>query len=194
MANTWIISDTHFGHQNICKFLNEDGTPLRPWDNADEMDEVLVSNWNSVVNSSDTVYHLGDVVMNRKALPIMDRLNGKKKLILGNHDIFDVFKDYSKYFYRVHGSVKLDNLLLTHIPVHSDSVPHWALANVHGHIHSRVIDHPKHYNVSVENIGYIPISIEDLKSRIIKHQAKYAVDITNNNVNVSNMMTQETTV
>lgn len=194
MANTWIISDTHFGHQNICKFVNEDGSPLRPWDNADEMDEVLVNNWNSVVKPADTVYHLGDVVMNRKALPIMTRLNGKKKLVLGNHDIFDVYDDYAKYFYRVHGSVKLDNLLLTHIPVHIDSVPHWALANVHGHIHSRVIDHPLYYNVSVENIDYIPISIEDLKLRIATRQANYISDIKKNDVIVNNNVTQETTV
>jgi calcineurin-like phosphoesterase family protein len=89
MADIFIISDTHFGHQNACKFLRKDGvTKLRPWDNAEEMDEALIENWNKVVKPNSRVYHLGDVVINRRALPTLYRLNGDKVLIKGNHDIF----------------------------------------------------------------------------------------------------------
>ena len=63
MSATWLISDPHFGHANICRFLNDDGSKLRPWDTPEEMDEVLVSNWNSVVRPKDRVYCLGDVVL-----------------------------------------------------------------------------------------------------------------------------------
>jgi calcineurin-like phosphoesterase family protein len=175
MSNTFIISDTHFSHTNICRFLREDGTPLRPWDDVDAMDEAMVNNWNSVVRPNDTVYHLGDVVINRRALQILDRLNGSKRLILGNHDIFD-HSDYTKYFKRLHGSHKLNNLLLTHIPVHVDSVPKWALANVHGHIHAQDVNHPLFYNVSVENINYTPISLEDLQQKICNKQIKFNID------------------
>ena len=175
MSNTFLISDTHFSHANICRFLREDGGPLRPWDDIEAMDEAMVANWNSVVGTNDTVYHLGDVVMSRRFLPIIDRLNGSKRLILGNHDIFD-YTDYAKYFKRLHGSHKLDNLLLTHIPVHLDSVPKWALANVHGHIHAQDVKHPLFYNVSVENINYTPISLEDLRQKILDKKIEYQVD------------------
>lgn len=81
--NNWIISDTHCGHENIIKYCN------RPYKNAAHMDEDLVQRWNNRVKPGDIVYHLGDVGMNKgdEYLPkIIARLNGKKILILGNHD------------------------------------------------------------------------------------------------------------
>lgn len=49
MTNVFLVSDTHFGHQNICKFKNNDGTPLRPWDDVAEMDEEMVKRWNDTI-------------------------------------------------------------------------------------------------------------------------------------------------
>lgn len=49
MANIFLIADTHFSHLGVCQFLNNDGTKLRPFDNIEEMDEILIQNWNSVV-------------------------------------------------------------------------------------------------------------------------------------------------
>jgi len=68
MPEVFIISDTHFGHNNIVKFNRSDGSPLRPWDNVDQMDDALIKNWNSVVGKEDKVYHLGDATMNSKSL------------------------------------------------------------------------------------------------------------------------------
>ena len=119
MPNTFVISDTHFGHENTCtKFKRDDGTPLRPFANAEEMDEAMVQRWNDVVGKNDTVYHLGDVVINKKFLPIMDRLNGRKKLIMGNHDIFGA-KEYLKYFYEICSyRVFVDEFIFSHVPLH----------------------------------------------------------------------------
>jgi len=167
---TYITSDSHFGHANICNFLREDGTKLRPWINPDDMDDFMVSQWNSVVKPTDQVIHLGDVVMNRRCLTTLDKLNGKKILILGNHDIFD-HSDYLKYFKRLHGSMKLDNLLLTHIPVHTDSIARWALANAHGHIHEKVISDAKYINLCVEQTDYRPLALYEVKERAVKAQA-----------------------
>lgn len=141
MKDIFLISDTHFGHANICKFFNEDGSPLRPWDDPSIMDEEMIERWNSVVKPNDVVYHLGDVVMNRKCLGTLKRLNGDKRLIMGNHDIFD-HNDYLEHFSRLHGCFKLEDMMLTHIPLHTDSVGRWATANIHGHIHSQEINHP----------------------------------------------------
>lgn len=169
--NIFFISDTHFSHKRICEFIREDGiTPVRHWNDVEQMNEDLISNWNSVVKTNDKVYHLGDVCMNKRNLNIVERLNGNKELILGNHDSFH-WSEYTKYFKNLHGTLKVDSFILTHVPIHIDSITNWCLANIHGHIHEKVINHHKYFNVSVENINYTPISIEDLKSKILKNLA-----------------------
>ncbi len=166
MAETFLISDTHFGHVNVCKFLRSDGTKLRPWDDVDEMDEVLCNNWNKVVHPNDKVYHLGDVCINRKSIKTLARLNGTKILVRGNHDIFN-YEEYAPYFKDIRGTHKLDNFILSHIPIHPDSVARWAKGNIHGHLHDgRVMDRntidPRYVCVSVENINYTPISFDEI--------------------------------
>jgi len=79
MPSVFLVSDTHFGHLGMCKFTQNDGvTKLRPWTDPEEMDEAMVKMWNETVKPTDKVYHLGDVVINRKAMSIMHRLNGDK--------------------------------------------------------------------------------------------------------------------
>lgn len=191
MSNIFLISDCHWGHEKTCTvFKRADGSPLRPFSNAEEMNEIMIERWNNVVRPNDKVYNLGDCVINRRYMDIHSRLNGDKRLILGNHDIFD-HADYLKYYKRLHGSFKLDNLWLTHIPVHIDSVPRWALANVHGHLHfnevmrkvnnTDVVD-SRYFNVSVEMIDFTPIALEDLKKKIVEKQIKYPLESINNSV------------
>ena len=87
--NTFLISDTHFGHKNILSFKRNDGTSLRPaFNSIEEHDEFLIDNWNKVVSPTDKIYHLGDVGFYNvsKLLEVMSRLNGRKVLIKGNHD------------------------------------------------------------------------------------------------------------
>ena len=75
---------------------------MQDWETADEMDDAMVENWNSVVKPHDKVYHLGDAVIQRRCLKTLGRLNGKKQLIRGNHDIFRT-KEYMEYFEEIHG-------------------------------------------------------------------------------------------
>ena len=100
MPAVFLVSDTHFGHAGVCRFLREDGSKLRPWDDPSEMDEAMIKRWNERVRPNDKVYHLGDVVINRKALSTLSRLNGDKVLIRGNHDIFrdDEYRMYLRSF------------------------------------------------------------------------------------------------
>jgi calcineurin-like phosphoesterase family protein len=176
MANIFLTSDTHFGHAGVCRFLRDDGTKLRPWDDPDEMDEAMIENWNAVVKPKDKVYHLGDVVINRKALKTMSRLNGEKVLIKGNHDIFKL-EDYTPYFKDVRGYHVMDGMILSHIPLHVSALYRFG-TNIHGHTHSNrvmmadpfghrpeVID-ARYQCVCVEQTGFTPISFEDLKKRI----------------------------
>lgn len=174
MANTFLVSDTHFGHMGVCKFLRADGTKLRPWDNAEDMDEEMVKRWNETVRPKDKVYHLGDVVINRRSLKILERLNGDKVLIKGNHDIFKL-SDYTPYFRDIRGYHVMPGVgvIMSHIPLHIDSHGRFGL-NIHGHLHDKrvmaevwgeyKID-TRYHCVCVEQTDYRPISLEDVLKR-----------------------------
>lgn len=158
---TFIVSDTHFGHKNILTFTGEDGKLIRPFSSVEEMDELMIENWNKTVSSKDKIYHLGDVVINRRCLPILDRLNGRKVLVKGNHDIFKL-DDYIKYFYDIRGYHILDRLILSHIPLHEDSMNRFR-GNVHGHLHRRKLEDKRYLNVAMEQINFTPIDFEEVR-------------------------------
>ena len=82
-AKVYFTSDTHFNHANIIGFCN------RPFKNVEEMNETLITNWNRVVGVDDIVFHLGDFCLGGSAewTNVLNRLNGKIYLIVGNHDI-----------------------------------------------------------------------------------------------------------
>lgn len=152
MSNRFIISDTHFGHTNSWeKFKNADGTPLRPFTSNEEMDEAMVERWNAKVSDKDTVYHLGDVVINKKSLHHVSRLNGRKILVRGNHDIFKDKDFYDVGFEQIHGvRVFVDQWIMSHIPLHPDSVTNRFRVNVHGHLHGNEVmwgNNPKYARV-----------------------------------------------
>lgn len=61
----YFTSDLHLGHRGIISMQN------RPFENIQEMNQVLIRNYNAVVHKNDTVYILGDISHH---LP-MDRAN-----------------------------------------------------------------------------------------------------------------------
>ena len=178
MPSVFLVSDTHFGHAGVCRFTHPDDATvkLRPWDNADEMDEEMIRRWNDRVRPTDKVYHLGDVVINRKALKTLHRLNGDKVLIRGNHDIFpDV--EYREYFRELRADHVMNGMILSHIPIHPESLGRFGV-NIHGHLHASrvkmapvgkygipVID-PRYHCVCVEQTDFTPILFEDVIKRI----------------------------
>ncbi len=182
MPAVFLVSDTHFGHAGVCRFLRDDGSKLRPWDDPNEMDEEMVKRWNETVRPNDKVYHLGDVVINRKALATLSRLNGDKVLIKGNHDIFRL-EEYTPYFRDIRGYHVMNGMILSHIPMHEESLARFG-TNIHGHLHynrvkkmrgydvktmtalySDEID-PRYHCVCVEHTDYRPILFEDVIKRI----------------------------
>ena len=176
MPSVFLLSDTHFGHAGVCRFLRDDGTKLRPWDNPEEMDEYMVEAWNKKVKPNDKVYHLGDVVINRKALKILALLNGDKVLIRGNHDIFRD-TEYRHYFREIRAYHVMNGMILSHIPIHSDSLGRFG-TNIHGHLHSNrvMVTDPfghrppmvdvRYHCVCVEQTDFAPILFEDVIKRI----------------------------
>ena len=172
----WVISDTHFGHSNILTFRDggSDGPLIRGarFSSVEEMNETMIENWNKTVKPGDKVYHLGDVMMMPKEnfIPLWKRLNGQKRLILGNHDD-------AKFFAKNELVTKIDvwrmfpehGLLLTHVPVHNSTLYEGRFKgkeafNVHGHIHQNPSPSPQHICVCVEQIDYTPIHIEEVRT------------------------------
>lgn len=161
--NTFFIGDTHFGHKGIITF--DSTRPYRPFDTIEQHDEELIKRWNSVVRPQDLVWHLGDFCFGSKNISIAGRLNGRKKLVMGNHDTYPT-AEYLKYFEKVYGAAGIaDDLLLTHIPVHVSQSTRWK-RNIHGHMHTVAIWDPFYFNVSAEQINLTPISIEELKKSL----------------------------
>jgi calcineurin-like phosphoesterase family protein len=160
--SAFFISDTHFGHSNILKFQDADGKPVRTFSSVEEMDETMVERWNKTVCAKDTVYHLGDVAIRRQSLGIMERLNGRKVLLKGNHDIYKL-KDYALHFddiraYKVYPD---EGIICSHIPLHLTQVTRFGL-NVHGHMHTNTIANECYLNVCVEQTDYRPVSLDEI--------------------------------
>lgn len=177
----YFISDTHFNHKNIIKYCS------RPFKDVEEMNKVLIENWNNTVTDFDTIFHLGDVALTNESemKEIIPKLKGKKILIKGNHD------KKSKEFFRSVGfeiipdnPLKLDTekLILSHKPLADTEIPEGYI-NIHGHIHNNPLhkinpttnemEYPKelyseklHINVSVDVIDFKPISLEELLKKV----------------------------
>lgn len=175
MAQVFVISDTHFGHDNILNFVLPNGERMRPFASVEEMDEVMVDRWNAVVSPQAHVYHLGDFAIKKADIAIAKRLNGKKRLVRGNHDIYPTKVYLEAGFQEIYGVRVFDDMILSHIPLHQESIkPRW-LANVHGHLHNNQPQGhlgPRYYNVCVEMINYTPMPLETLRGILrTQHEA-----------------------
>ena len=183
--NIWVTSDSHFRHSNILKFTDGNTGELirgNRFADVDAMDEHMIERWNSVVKQGDIVYHLGDVVIAnnqedkewfKKNWP---RLNGSKRLIVGNHDDIK-FLSGGGFFAKV-GMWRMFpefGLLFSHVLLHESSLLRYVdktatwpdgcetLLNVHGHIHQNPSPEGPYRNVCVEHTDYTPVNIEELR-------------------------------
>ncbi len=166
-SKTFVVADLHLGHKGVCVFSSESdpSKSLRPWDNIEDMNEAIISNWNETVTNEDRVFILGDVVINRRFLPLIAQLNAKRKILVkGNHDNFRL-EEYAQYFYDILGSYCYLDVIMTHIPVHPCQKERFK-ANIHGHLHDKKIDDPWYKCVSLEQTNYRPLNIDDILSTL----------------------------
>lgn len=180
MSERFVIGDLHLGHMGI---LNVPGRKeFFSGMSIEEHDEFLVEQWNNKVTNRDVVYLMGDVGYDKPSgyltKNLLPRLEGRIKLVAGNHDNQAILT--CKAFFQVAGvetvSVKGYRLILTHIPIHPQEM-FWDL-NIHGHLHANQVkaraNDPQggKYNpqrdlryacVSAEHCpGWAPILIEDV--------------------------------
>lgn len=148
------ISDTHFGHEAIIKYCN------RPFSNVEEMDRAMIKRWNETVSNNDIVIHLGDFALcsKERIKEITKQLNGKKILIMGNHD------NYNEQFYRDVGFHTVSRFPIlynswyfcSHAPL--QMFQDCCYKNLYGHVHNDPVyqDTPNAECLCVERIGYRP--------------------------------------
>jgi calcineurin-like phosphoesterase family protein len=161
----FLIGDPHFGHRNIIHYCN------RPFDSVEQMNEALIKNWNSVVGKQDIVYVLGDFALCGKdrIIEITQRLNGRKRLVLGNHDGASLVTYHMAGFEYVYNhSIILDDFyILSHYPQ-----TYIQKNGLYGNIYAHVHDDPAYVNVSSrtfcvsverETMNYMPIEFEKVK-------------------------------
>lgn len=164
MSNIFFTSDTHFGHANIIKYSE------RPFRDTQEMDEAMISNWNSVVSQKDEVWHLGDFAFatDDRVVSIIKRLNGTINFIKGNHDkttwrkrnLFNSAQDYKE--------IEFDGqkIVMCHYPLLSWNKGHRGSWMLHGHCHGSInylnVD-TKRIDVGVDNFDYTPVSFQEVK-------------------------------
>lgn len=164
-------SDLHLFHKNIIKYEN------RPFNSVEEMNDYIVYKWNSKVSEKDEVYILGDFAFcnGKQANELLDRLNGKKYLIKGNHDSFLKDKDFDKSkFEWIKDYCKINDngekVIMFHYPIAVWDCQHHGSVHLYGHVHSNTDDHhpllfklENAYNVGVDVCDFEPKTLIELK-------------------------------
>lgn len=180
----WFTSDNHFGHKNIITYCG------RPFDDVDDMTEQLINNWNNCVSEDDDVIMCGDFAWYgiTKCREILDRLNGKKWLFIGNHDdkkqmhklVEEGYLQYcDKYdLISVVGDDEIpeQKLFICHYPMSDWDGKQRGSWMIHGHEH-QLKDMPSnsecHYDVGVDKNDFRPISWKELKTIITRQMLGY---------------------
>lgn len=177
--HTFFTSDTHFTHANIIRFCN------RPFKDVEQMNETLIANWNRVVGINDIVFHLGDFCLGGAAewTKVLDRLNGRIYLIIGNHDLKNLRQGFVGRFEHVamqmHIMVGKQRIYLCHYPFLCFEGGYKNVWQLFGHVHSRKsntgIDagrlqylFPTQYDVGVDNNDFTPVSFGQVQKIINK--------------------------
>lgn len=174
-------SDLHLGHANIIKHCT------RPFQSVEEMDEVLIANWNAKVSPNDTVYILGDLMFRNKRPPeeYLSRMPGKKHLVVGNHDKAWMKKvDLCEWFESVEMmrffSDGQRKITACHYPMMT-----WPFANhegwmVYGHIHDNIkMDYwpliersERMLNAGVDINDFAPVTFEEMMQNNLQHRTR----------------------
>lgn len=153
--SAYVFSDPHFHHKNMAI--------KRGFSCEEEMNELIVKNWNNIVSKKDAVYLLGDITMEKKNYEIVSRLQGVINVVLGNHDERQHVRELLKYVNSVSGMIDYKNkVILTHCPVHPSQLEFRYSHNIHGHVHENSLDDKRYINVCAEVVDYKPKLITDL--------------------------------
>lgn len=159
----YFTSDTHFGDSRVLRI------DRRPFANMAEHDEAMIETWNEIVGREDEVWHLGDVMKAREteeADALLDRLNGRKHLIIGNNDPATVTAASGWASVQHYAELRLSDqlLVLCHYAFRTWNQMGKKSINLHGHSHGRLKPMPRQFDVGVDARGLRPVTFEELVS------------------------------
>jgi calcineurin-like phosphoesterase family protein len=171
--NIWFTADQHFGHKNIIKYCK------RPFKTIKEMNDVLMSNWNKLIKPGDTVYQVGDLAFckNQYELEyIADQLNGKKNIILGNHDTKKWMLNSNK-FESVSSNklVKFDDIqiFLSHFAHRVWPKSHYGILHLFGHSHGGLEPWGLSFDIGVDVWDFKPLNLDEIIERMKVLQSRF---------------------
>lgn len=166
----YYIADTHFGHDNIRRLSN------RPFKTIEEMDRTIIDNWNSRVSDNDDVYILGDFsYKSEDPISYLKQLNGRKYLIIGNHDSKLLKNPACKKYFVDISDIKMVNdngtqIVCCHYPMVEWNGYYRNVIHFYGHIHNNFDNETNQYiskvknayNVGVDIIGFMPRTLKEI--------------------------------
>lgn len=167
----YLTSDLHFGHDR--EFIWK----VRGYDSVEHMNTRQVEKWNSIVDSDDDVYVLGDVVLgDPKNIEYVRRLNGEIHIVLGNHDTLtreQMYRELPNVVEVAEIGIRLKykkyHFVLTHYPMLTGNLEKESLKqmslNLYGHTHQLTNfynDMPFMYHVGVDSHNGYPVLIDDI--------------------------------
>lgn len=169
--NIFITSDLHFGHKNI---INLQPATRSQFLDMTDMTEKMIHMWNNTVGVDDLVYILGDVAFcsASDAAKILNRLNGSKILIEGNHDrktlkdhsFRSCFKEIHNYLETEYNGVKI---VMFHNPIFDHNGAGRGTIMLHGHRHGKPTGIPgKIMDVGFDATGEIVITLDSILSKM----------------------------
>lgn len=153
----WFTADEHYGHEAVIRYSN------RPFGGVLEMDKVLMSNFNQVVDTSDVCVHAGDICwLNNKQdvyKQYISKLNGTHILLVGSHDHWQ--PNSAKYIWRKRIEGQL--VVVCHYAMLTWECSHYNSWQLFGHSHGRLDLPHKQYDIGVDNNHYYPVSFDSIK-------------------------------
>jgi len=182
MNNIFFTADLHLGHEAIIKFAN------RNFNTVEEHDDALIANYNSVVGRKDITYILGDLAW-KNHRHYIHALNGKKVLIVGNHDKMSI-EDYN-LFTEVHFVKELkynkQKIFLSHYPhkswsgsCHCNKPDSNFLGHLYGHCHGRMAEDRMAFDVGVDVWNLKPVDIETVIEKFKWLKQQYCINFNEN--------------
>ena len=169
----FLTADLHLGHANIIRHCR------RPFSSVEEMDKVIINNWNAAIGPKDEVYIIGDFTMRpaADAHEYLTRLNGHKYFIKGNHDRFlKNFESYASDFVWVKDYYVLRTdeyrIVLFHFPILEWDQFYRGAIHCFGHVHNSPLSGERlslmsgpAFNVGVDVNEFYPVSLTDIIKR-----------------------------
>ncbi|MDP3769028.1 MAG: metallophosphoesterase family protein, partial [Dehalococcoidia bacterium] len=167
----YFTGDTHFGHAKVIQYAS------RPFVDAGEMDAEMVRRWNALVQPEDTVYHVGDVSLCKRArtLDLLAQLRGHKHLIFGNHDkafrkdqAFLAHFESARDFAEIKAPDGMRRIVLCHYALRVWNKSHYGAWHLYGHSHGSLDDdkHALSLDVGVDCWAFAPVSYDAIKTRM----------------------------